>query len=764
MASLAWMVAGLAAGLMGGRLAARHAQRLAGTPVLAAIVAASALAGAAAPGEPTGNAGPDLVLRAAFAGLAALAGARATRQGLLVAAGLVAATAGGAAIAAAFAALGATGALLGRHTGASRRSRVVGTAAGGLVGNAALRLAWPEAFGATAAVAGAALAVLGVSALRRAHPLTRRRAAIVAALLTGASLALSAAALLPLWATRSDADAAIAAGSAALAAARQGDSAGAVTHFDRAERLLEGVRSKADAWWARPARAVPVLAQHLDALSDATAAASALADAGSVVARQVDVERVRPRQGRVDVHALASFADPLAHTDVVLVDVERRLAEVNSEWLVSALEDRVERLAADVSRARVDNRSALEAARIVPELLGRGGHRRWFLAVVTPSELRGGGGIIGNWGVLTAEDGTLDLPVFERIRTLYRDEPYRLAVDPEWDARYVQRFDLAQWPQNLAVSPHFPSTAEAIRQVAEQAGVGRLDGVLQLDPYALAAVLRLTGPVTVDGWPEPITADNAAEVLLYRQYENAQDPDRPDFLEDTTRRAFDRFTEGVLPSPPEVAEALAPALRERRVQLHAFDPAHQAYLARLGATADLPTPTGDALGLAMHSASSTKLDWFLRRSIAYDVHVEPDGRATATVEVRLRNLAPPTIDGAYFFFEPFGLRPGENRHMVSLYSRLPVTELTVDGDPVEHQPSTERGHAIADVFVDIPPEGETVLRYRLEGTLSPGDYRLDLGRQPAVAPDEVTVTVNGETHRIDALTQPLVLTTPVTRR
>ena len=52
---------------------------------------------------------------------------------------------------------------------------------------------------------------------------------------------------------------------------------------------------------------------------------------------------------------------------------------------------------------------AAETTRLLPGLLGGDGSRRWFVAVLSTSELRGAGGLLGNYAVLTADDGEVAL-------------------------------------------------------------------------------------------------------------------------------------------------------------------------------------------------------------------------------------------------------------------------------------------------------------------------------------------------------------------
>src|SRR5207253_7315607 len=75
-------------------------------------------------------------------------------------------------------------------------------------------------------------------------------------------------------------------------------------------------------------------------------------------------------------------------------------------------------------------------------------------------------------------------------------------------------FNPAQAWQQVNVSPDFPTTARLIAELYPQSGGAPVDGVIAVDPPGLAAMLTLTGPVSVPGWPVPITSANVVHVTL----------------------------------------------------------------------------------------------------------------------------------------------------------------------------------------------------------------------------------------------------------
>lgn len=82
---------------------------------------------------------------------------------------------------------------------------------------------------------------------------------------------------------------------------------------------------------------------------------------------------------------------------------------------------------------------------------------------------------------------------------------------------------------------------------------------------------------------------------------------------------------------------------------------------------------------------------------------------------------------------------------LSVYSPWGLEEALVDGRPTLFESDAELGRRVYSRFVVIPSEGALTVRLELSGRLRVGDdYRLDIHRQPAVAPDEVSTSLTLE--------------------
>lgn len=710
------------------------------------IAVLAAIGSVFADASPTGHEVVDIALRAGFVAVVTVATARARREAVLVAAAVAAVASTGDAVGAPLS-FGALGAALASTT-TRRRSRLVGGVTGALLSNALLHLAWPSTPRGTALVAAVAAAIVVGSALRRLRSRERRR---VLAWSAGAVVATSVAAGVAGVAVLDQRDEVAAARQeleAGVAAARRGETVAARRHLDAATASLTSVVDRLDSWSVQPARAIPVLAQNLDATRRSVLAVQQTGTTLAQATTALDLDGVRSEGGTVDVAALR-LAEPLvARAAASAADVQRAVAESASPWLLPWLDDALEELRAEAVTAEADATAARDALAVLPGVLGADGPRQWLVLVANPAELRGGGGFVGNWAVLRADQGQLSLPIVERARTVQAEAPFTVSVSPEYDDVYVDRWGLERFFQNVTASPHLPDTAQAAVQIVAELGLGDFDGVMVVDPYAIAGMLELTGPIAVPWWPEPLSSANAARILLHEQYDQARDPERVDFLEEVTRTVFERVLTEALPSIGRIADVLGPLARQGRIQLHAFDPEVDAWIRRIGASSDLVVAPVDGIAVVDHDRVASKLDWFLRRRIEYRIDVDAaTGEASAEATVTVTNVADDLPDNGYFGrAAPEGPGIGTMLRSEAFYAVLPLVGLELDGRPQGGVTFTERGYDVVESSFTVAPGASRVLRYQLAGELPifGGQYRLDVHRQPTVVPDQLRVVVNGE--------------------
>ncbi len=741
----------LAAGLAGGGVVALCRPRLVLMPpraLVGLLAAASAAAAVAAAGAPTGNAAVDVAARAALGAGFVLLAAHAGLVALLLAAAAAVVVSVGSPVQAL---AGVTLAGLAIPAFRLRRAPLLTAGGGAALAQVALHLRSGGAWPSTATGAAWVMAPVAVWGLVRLDPVGRRRVLRGAAGLGALAVAAGCLGVVSALVARPSLNRGLEGTSAGIAAARRGDTAGAARQLSDAARSFAQARRTLDSWWARPADGVPVAAQHVRSLRAVAATGRELSVLGADAARGGNLQSIKVVDGQVPLDRIPALERSAGRAVAGLARARRQLAAARSPWLVAPL---TRRLAAQQARL-ADAQGTAERARGVlhelPALLGAAGPRRYFLAVQTPAELRGSGGMIGNYGEITAEGGRLRLARFGRLGELNEagDPATRTLVAPDdYVARYSRLSPETLW-QNVTASPDFPTVAGVIANLYPQSGGVAVDGVIAVDPSTIAALLSVVGPLTVPPWPEPLTAQNAARVLLFDQYVNLDKDARVQFLGDTVEQLWSRLTTGALPGAADVLNAVGPVVPGKHLMLASTRASEQRVFEEAGVAGRMAAVKDDFVGVVTQNTGENKIDWFLRRQVDYSATLDPaTGDVRARLKVVLHNDAPSSGLPAYVIGNPpdLSVAPGDNRLYLSVYTPWSLDEARIDGVPARIEQEHELERRVYSAVVVIPAGGSVAVDLRLSGRTEVGRrYQLDLHRQPSVAAEDVraTLTVGG---------------------
>ncbi|MFI5047444.1 MAG: DUF4012 domain-containing protein [Acidimicrobiia bacterium] len=547
------------------------------------------------------------------------------------------------------------------------------------------------------------------------------------------------------------------AASRGLAAARDGDTVTAGAAFDEAARTFSEARDKLDSPLLSGSMAVPGVASNLRAVRTLASIGADLADAGKSVSAAVDPDALQVIDGRLPVEEVVKVTPALEKGSTVLTSALRKLDDVRDDpYLAAPVKEAIDKIHAQLAQAEREARHAAAAARLAPAIFGADGTRHYLLVVQNNAESRATGGFIGSFATITAENGKLTVSEIER--TGLWNDTLRARDAIAWNATREYRTRYAQFKpetnlQNVNLTPDFPAVATVLMSLAPQAGVGPVDGVIAVDPAGLAALLSLTGPVTVPQWPSSISSDNVVDVTLRDAYAvlgtEAQTEERVDFLGDVAHAAVDAATTGDLGKPASIAKALGAASHEGHLVL-AFARADEQRLAeQLDAAGHVQAVRSDSLAVTTSNFAANKIDYYLDRAIDYRVKLQPEttgarARATAELEVQLDNTAPAT-GLPQIVIGPFDQRftAGVNRSFVSLYSPLRFGATGWGGASAAVSPGTELGRNVVALVRDLPAETTDTLTSTLDGTvdLHDGWYTLDVVHQPTLNADHVRVSV-----------------------
>jgi hypothetical protein len=563
---------------------------------------------------------------------------------------------------------------------------------------------------------------------------------------------LAAPAALALIRARSDTSTGAKAAERALAAARRGDAKASDAAFRDAERSFTAAERRLDGVPVSLGRVVPLLGPNLDAARTLVDVGVDLSRVGRQLTTTADPDQLRIVDSTVNLSELARLRPEFERTARVLTAAQDRMNAIDTTFLISPIEDAIAKVHDHIDRAARDSRTAAISSRILPGILGGRGNRRYFLAMQNNSEARAAGGFIGNYAELTARNGKVDMGDVQPIRTLNpaAGDKRTLHAPKDYVLRYG-RFSPERVWQNVNASPDVPTVGGVEASLLAQGPFGPVDGVVTVDPEGLAAILRITGPIRVPGWPNEVTADNVMQATLHDSYDYfSNDNDaRESFLGDVANAAWDAFSKGNLGSPAKVVKELAKATRTKHLTLWFKNPKEESLAKRAHAAGVVPRTTPDLALVTTGNAAQNKIDYYLKRRLRYDLQLFPqdgadDVEARASMRVGLENTAPASGQPSYVIGPN---RPdyaaGENGTFFSAYSPLELQHATLDGKDVGMEHGREFGRQVYSRFLRIPAKSTTEVGLDLAGKLQPRDgwYELALGTQPSVNPDMADVSV-----------------------
>ncbi|GII27306.1 DUF4012 domain-containing protein [Planotetraspora mira] len=400
-----------------------------------------------------------------------------------------------------------------------------------------------------------------------------------------------------------------------------------------------------------------------------------------------------------------------------LATVRSSLAETPASTGLDVLDGARGTALREVDRLRGWLGDAATAAALLPPMLGHDGPRRYFLAFQTNAEARGTGGLVGAFGILKAGRGRLAIERLSPNNDLPESSHPAADNGQEFRSRYGPGATSTLSVSNL--SPHFPYAATTWTGLWERQTGQRLDGAIATDPIGLAYLLELIGPVRLPGG-ETVTAGNVVDLTERAAYARYQDPgERKRFL----IQIAGAVSEALIRSRPEPARLLPVLSRlvgERRIQIWSRWDAEEQRLATAPVGGVLPEQPGPFAGLVINNSAGSKLDYYLERSVTYNLGGCGSGGLRSTrVRIRLANDVPqgrlPTYVTDRLDSPERPHTVGSNLLWVSLYAGVGtrVSAARLDGHPTGIITEVERSHPVYSTLLEFAPRQSRTLEFDL---------------------------------------------------
>jgi hypothetical protein len=470
-------------------------------------------------------------------------------------------------------------------------------------------------------------------------------------------------------------------------------------------------------------------------VSGLSAMGAALSDAGVDLA-VLDGGLIEPAaSGQAGHSLLTALTDAHAGLTKVRGDLDR--AKAASDHVdVTAIPEAQQ---ATFTKARADIGIALsgldEFDRLTPvmiEVLGGNGPRNYLVEQVNPAELRAGGGFIGTYSLIRADQGALTVV---RSGDAYgladpRPQPGQKGFIPQ-PTPYREIVPAVSWSfVDSNIYPDFGSNAVAAENFVNPRLGLKLDAVISMDYYTVAKMLELTGPITVSGFGT-LTSSNFISTLI-----------PGDIAGDARHKAAlaavaGPLMERVAALPPDRWPTLISTLNglvgERHLQAYFNNPSTEDEIARVGWSGSLrPTGARDFMMEIESNYYGTKSNYFLTRH--FTVQLARNG-----------NLLHHTVIVDLVNNEPGGLEPRETyKADIRLYVSSNVTSASDNLTPVRYaNPPSPDGTTFMDGWLDViccGGRGRAVFQYDTPWpSHDDGTDEVYLQKQPGTVADKIDV-------------------------
>ncbi|MCM3887066.1 DUF4012 domain-containing protein [Frankia sp. R82] len=457
-------------------------------------------------------------------------------------------------------------------------------------------------------------------------------------------------------------------------------------------------------WAGCPLRSAAQLARGFDAM--AATGLPAVAELGN------DLNPARLRQQMtINVDALAAARIPAQRASAALDGLQAAAqAAPRCGWTgrvsgVDAARSEVVERGASLSDA-LD--SVALAARIGPAMLGAQEARRYLLVVQNPAESRANGGIIGGFGLLTAQRGQLSLSGITGNGSL-PGGPTQANPAVELNGPFAERYG-SFWPDrvwaNANLTPDYPTVGRLYTSMY-RAGTGiDVDGTISVDPTTLAYLLAASRPAVLpDG--EVVTAGSLVDLVeskVYARVPTVAGRDR--FFAEVGQAAYAAVESGS-GNTPKLLTALTRAAREGRLLVSSNHADEQDVLSGTALGGALPTGNEPYLAVVTQNAAASKLDYWLRRGVSYQVQRMPGGGGAVTIVIKLTNAAPDGLSDYVRNREdrpsPDGNPQAQNNIWLSVYTGRDslFAGARLDGHAISMDAGSENGLPVVSTYLTL---------------------------------------------------------------
>lgn len=283
-----------------------------------------------------------------------------------------------------------------------------------------------------------------------------------------------------------------------------------------------------------------------------------------------------------------------------------------------------------------------------PALLGVSGPANYLLEIMDSTELRPGGGFIGNYGTLTLSSGHVSKIFMTDIDLL--DKPFfnageRIPYPPQYSWFYNVESPASWWLENSNLDASFPIDAQDSEQnytkeATWQKNAVPLQGTIAITPWFMEGLLKITGPINMQpAYPDVVTSQNLISEIHLHQLGTDHGGNVPSTDGHSSQRK--RFTSyladdliarvhQMMSSPTALSEVIKQAtssFKSGDIQIYFNPPAAESILQHYQLSGAVLSPPGDGIYVVDANIAANKANLLIKYTLNDQVTIDTSGNA-----------------------------------------------------------------------------------------------------------------------------------------
>lgn len=251
------------------------------------------------------------------------------------------------------------------------------------------------------------------------------------------------------------------------------------------------------------------------------------------------------------------------------------------------------------------------------------GEKVFLVLLQNNMELRPGGGYIGSFAIVKMENGKV------KSYAIHDTSNFDARIPDNDDMPFPMKkvFRINSWKlRDSNYSPDYPTNAKkALDFYYQGKGEEKFDGVIAVNAVVLESMLKVTGPIKLEGYPNAFEADSAllalekqVEIDFYKQ--GISVGERKEVMNDFLKELLKKTVQLSKLEKIKLAKNLAGELKNKNIQLYFTDDKLKGLAQEIKADGAVDVDwNGDYLMVVDANIGAYKSDYYMKRSIDYSV-------------------------------------------------------------------------------------------------------------------------------------------------